>query len=233
MARFLTTTDTSAAIERVIREAEGELTLISAFVMPRVIFLQRLYDAGERGVRITLAFGKRSMDGGVFKALRELPNLELFYLKELHAKCYLNEREAVVTSLNLLTSSEASNREMGVLLDVEQDERAYKDVVREARSLLRVATCIHRSTMPDKVEPQKLTGPWAARVAALPLSPVNKSVDPALQRIRAEHPRAYYKWTDEELKLLREMIDGGLKLKTIALLLQRQPSAISSRLIGT
>lgn len=32
MATFLTATDSSAAIERVIREASGSLTLISAFV---------------------------------------------------------------------------------------------------------------------------------------------------------------------------------------------------------
>lgn len=39
MAEFLTTTDTSAAIERVIRGAEKELTMISAYVYPRVIYL--------------------------------------------------------------------------------------------------------------------------------------------------------------------------------------------------
>jgi len=37
MATFLTATDTSAAIERVIREADKELVLISAYVYPRFI----------------------------------------------------------------------------------------------------------------------------------------------------------------------------------------------------
>ena len=54
MAHFLTTTDSSAAIERVIREAERSLTLISAFVAPRIVHLQRLRDAAERGIETVL-----------------------------------------------------------------------------------------------------------------------------------------------------------------------------------
>ncbi|MBS1945322.1 MAG: hypothetical protein JST98_09045, partial [Bacteroidetes bacterium] len=46
MATFLTTTDSSASIERIIREAEGSLTLMSAFVYPRIVHLHRLRDAG-------------------------------------------------------------------------------------------------------------------------------------------------------------------------------------------
>ena len=71
MATFLTTTDTSAAIERVIRTAKQELTLISAYVYPRVIYLQRLKDAAARGVRITLIFGKRPLDEKVMALFQE------------------------------------------------------------------------------------------------------------------------------------------------------------------
>ncbi len=102
MAHFLTTTDSSAAIERGIREAEQSLTLISAFVAPRIVHPQRLWDVAERGVEITFIFGKKPMHLGVFRDLRTLPNMKLYFLRELHAKCYFNEHEAVVISLNLL-----------------------------------------------------------------------------------------------------------------------------------
>ncbi|MBK6627576.1 MAG: hypothetical protein IPJ87_10825 [Flavobacteriales bacterium] len=134
MARFLTATDRSAAIERVIRDAHGALTLISAFVFPRIVHLQRLQDAAERGVEITILFGKKPMDQGVFRDLRELPNMRLYFLKELHAKCYFNEREGVITSLNLLGGSERHNREMGVLLSAAEDVEAYGAMCTEART---------------------------------------------------------------------------------------------------
>lgn len=143
MATFLTTTDTSAAIERVIRNAEKELTLISAYVYPRVIYLHRLKDAAERGVNITFIFGKRKMDAKVFDLFKEVPNLRIFYLHELHAKCFVNEQEAIVTSLNMLNGSEEKNREMGVRLDRTADARAYDECVSEVRSILATATLVY------------------------------------------------------------------------------------------
>lgn len=78
MATFLTTTDTSASIERVIRNAKRELTLVSAYVHPRVIYLQRLQDAAARGVRITLIFGKKRMDGKVMDLFRGIDGLSIY-----------------------------------------------------------------------------------------------------------------------------------------------------------
>lgn len=145
MAQFLTTTDTSAAIERVIRNAEKELTLISAYVYPRIIYLHRLKDAAERGVHITFIFGKRRMDEKVFSLFAEVPNLRIFYLDELHAKCFVNEQEAIVTSLNMLNGSEEKNREMGVRLDRTADAEAYRECVNEVRSILSTATMVHQT----------------------------------------------------------------------------------------
>ncbi|MBX2980317.1 MAG: phospholipase D family protein [Flavobacteriales bacterium] len=145
MAEFLTATDTSAAIERVIREAKKELTLISAYVYPRFIYLERLRDAAARGVQITLVFGKRKMDNRVKSQFEQVSGLRIHFLDELHAKCYCNEKHAVVTSLNLLNSSEARNREMGVLLDAQNDAKAYADCMAEVQSILQASNLVYSS----------------------------------------------------------------------------------------
>ena len=157
MAEFLTATDTSAAIEGVIRRAKKELTLISAYVYPRMIYLERLKDAAARGVDITLIFGKRALDDRVLKLFAEVDNLSIHYLHQLHAKCFLNESEAIITSLNLLNGSEEKNREMGVRLTREKDAEAYEDCVHEVRSILSVSNLVHttrpqarRNGLPDK-----------------------------------------------------------------------------------
>lgn len=146
MATFLTTTDTSAAIERVIRTAKKELTLMSAYVYPRVIYLERLKDAAKRGVNITLVFGKRPLDAKVMALFKEVDNITIYYLDVLHAKCFVNESEAIVTSLNLLNGSEDKNREMGVRLEQAADTEAYMECVDEVRSILSVAVPIYSNS---------------------------------------------------------------------------------------
>lgn len=51
-----------------------------------------------------------------------------------------------------------------------------------------------------------------------------------LSRIRKDHPRAYEKWTEEEDETLERLFARGKSRKEIAELLERQPSAIRSRI---
>ena len=51
-----------------------------------------------------------------------------------------------------------------------------------------------------------------------------------LDQIRCEHPRAYEKWTEQEDDTLRRLSAEGWPVKEIAAELQRQPSAVTSRL---
>ena len=230
MAHFLTTTDSSAAIERVIREADQSLMLISAFVFPRIVHLQRLQEAGERGVVMTFIFGKKPMDQGVFRDLRCLPNMRLYFLRELHAKCYFNETEAVVTSLNLLGGSERNNREMGVLLSCAQDAHAYAAMVKEAQSIIRISELLH-STVPEKRLEQAKLG-WSEQVAAIrpPEAPTDDALS-TIDRVRKQHPRAYMSWTTEEDALVVDMLAKGMARLAMSEVLQRQPSAIASRVL--
>jgi DNA-binding NarL/FixJ family response regulator len=51
-----------------------------------------------------------------------------------------------------------------------------------------------------------------------------------VEEIHQQHPRAYEKWTDDEDARLTELFRSGNTAKQIAETLQRQPSAIRSRL---
>ncbi len=230
MAHFLTTTDSSAAIERVIREADQSLMLISAFVFPRIVHLQRLQEAGERGVVMTFIFGKKPMDQGVFRDLRCLPNMRLYFLRELHAKCYFNETEAVVTSLNLLGGSERANREMGVLLSSTHDAPAYAAMVKEAQSIVRISELMH-STVPEQLL-EEARQVWSVQVASIrPTEVVPEDTLSTIERVRKQHPRAYMSWTTEEDALVVDMLAKGMARLAMSEVLQRQPSAIASRVL--
>ena len=68
--------------------------------------------------------------------MAELKNLELFYLENLHAKCYFNENRMVITSMNMYQFSEKNNREMGVLIDAKNDKELFDKAVNEALSII-------------------------------------------------------------------------------------------------
>jgi hypothetical protein len=52
----------------------------------------------------------------------------------------------------------------------------------------------------------------------------------ALTDVRAKHPRAYQKWEPDEDARLAQLVQIGRSVEEIADLLQRQPSAIRSRM---
>ena len=42
-------------------------------------------------------------------------HVHLYFSKNLHAKCYLNEKKMIITSMNLYEFSQVNNREMAFL----------------------------------------------------------------------------------------------------------------------
>ena len=72
--------------------------------------------------------------------LKELKHPSLYYLQNLHAKCYLNEQNMIIGSMNLYEFSEKNNREMGVLLSLEGDNEVFEDAVQEVGSIINAAT---------------------------------------------------------------------------------------------
>ena len=139
MTKFLTTRGTTSQIEDIINKAKKRLVLISPYVkIPGTLF-QSLKDADSRKVKMTLVYGKKELDSDVMSQFRQLDNLSLFFLENLHAKCFFNEEYMVITSMNILEASE-KNREMGILIRKEDDIKIFSDGVREAKSIVDSST---------------------------------------------------------------------------------------------
>lgn len=139
MAKFLTTLETSARIERIIRTAKKELTLITPYLKLTQIFFERLKDADTRGVKLKLIYGKEELDTNELRRLKELQDLELYFCENLHAKCYFNEDLMVITSLNLHEFSQTNNREMGVIIKREKDSELFNEGVLESSSIIQAS----------------------------------------------------------------------------------------------
>lgn len=139
MAEFLTTHGTSYNIEKIIIEAQKYLFLVSPFLKLSKTFHERLKDASKRGVSIKIIYGKDELKPNERNSLADLKKLELYYFENLHAKCYFNENNMVITSMNMYEFSEKTNREMGVLIQRDLDRELYDNAVKETDSILRSA----------------------------------------------------------------------------------------------
>lgn len=157
MAEFLTTNGTSYHIEDIILKAQKELTLLSPYLQLSKTFYERLLDCSNNGVKITVIYGKDELKPNEKKSLAELPTLELFFFENLHAKCFYNESTMVITSMNMYEFSEKNNREMGVLVNANNDKNLYENAVKEALSIKRSADVIslNRKTKQKKERNQK------------------------------------------------------------------------------
>lgn len=138
MADFLTTKNSLAQIERIIQTAERVLTIITPFVQISDDFARRLRDADHEGTLIRLVCRTADLTLAQKRILTGFDNLTVYDDAKLHAKCFINERGVVLTSLNFYQASEQNN-EMGVYLDAKEDRAAYQDAVREADSIIKSA----------------------------------------------------------------------------------------------
>lgn len=138
----LSSTDISGEVIKLIDSARQSLVLVSAYFDPWQRLTTELRRAATRPGLKTLLL----LRGGDDKAKHaervaelEKQGLKVAYLDRLHAKIYLSERHAIITSMNLLKSSALDSWEIAVHLDRQTDATAYADLTRHVGELLRRA----------------------------------------------------------------------------------------------
>jgi hypothetical protein len=161
MAKFLTTRGTTSEIENIINNASKSLVLITPYVKIPDSLFQNLKARDQQGIRVTLVHRKRELAPEVEEKLKQLRNMTVCYLENLHAKCYFNEQSMVITSLNLYDFSEQNNREMGILITKQEDEEVFKEANAEAKRIIGLANRLdlavreEEQTSDKKKPPQK------------------------------------------------------------------------------
>ncbi len=135
MPKFLTTTHISAELVNLIRSAKDEIVIISPYVKVNELLQSDIDLANSRQVRFTIIYGKRDMRAEEHAWIDRLTTQETGFISNLHAKCYLNESAAIVTSMNLYEFSQQNNDEMGILATRADDPELYQQIYEEARRL--------------------------------------------------------------------------------------------------
>jgi phosphatidylserine/phosphatidylglycerophosphate/cardiolipin synthase-like enzyme len=131
MAKVLSTTGISYKIEEIIKGAEKSIWLVSPYLKFDDRIKELIKSKTMMGIRVTVVYGKKDINQKEKEWLDSLENVVLRFKQNLHAKCYMNENECIITSMNLYGYSQRNNLELGVGISREDDAILYKDTVKE------------------------------------------------------------------------------------------------------
>lgn len=136
MAEFLNKDKAYSEIVDIVGKATNEVVLITPYIdVPDDLF-KRLRYQDEKGVKTVIVCRGKDLTTEVKSKLKQLKRLELRFDEELHAKCFYNQDSMVITSLNLLEYSQQHNREMGILLNLAEDEVVFTEALDEAKFII-------------------------------------------------------------------------------------------------
>ncbi len=174
-------TEMRVRIQRIIREAKECLYIISPYV--KIDNEMKMLLESKRSsnvIDIRLVYGKKkSLEPETKAFLDAMSHISKHFLNDLHAKCYLNEEMALVTSMNLYDYSMIDNVEMGVFLHNKKGffdsnptiDSLYRGIRSQAESIVKLS-----EASPDLVESKR------ARQPSKPASSAKKEASRVVSR---------------------------------------------------
>lgn len=150
MTKFLNTSGTTYHLEELIKKATDRLVLISPYLQFNERIKELLEDKNRLKIDIRIVYGKSELSPQEINWLKDLTFIRTSFCKNLHAKCYLNEHECIITSLNLYEFSQVNNNEMGVLINKNDDAQLYNDTYEEVQRIIRISEEVRLSADTEK-----------------------------------------------------------------------------------
>ena len=139
MAEFLTTSGISYRLEEIIKNANDRLIIISPYLKVNDRLKGLLEDKNRMKINVRVIYGKNELQPSENNWLASMDSIWTGFCKNLHAKCYLNENEALLTSMNLYEFSQRNNEEMGILASRDKDSALYDEIYQESMRLVRLS----------------------------------------------------------------------------------------------
>lgn len=151
MVEFITTEHITAELQRLITECRESLCFVSPYLQLNERIISSLAKPPAPR-KLTFICRLKDIKPAELQIIGQLPNTEVRSQKNLHAKCYINEATAIITSMNLYEYSQVNNDEMGILIRRREDPVLFEQVKSEVERLLRVSDRVDlKSTPADRV----------------------------------------------------------------------------------
>jgi len=140
MAQFLDTTGVSHELTQLIKKTNENIIFISPFLNIAKNLEDLIQELDSQNIDIRFVYGKNiHINTDDVNFLRGLSHVKVYFCKNLHAKCYLNESTAIITSMNLYEYSQQNNQEMGIKVDKATDPDLYDEIATESLRIIRIS----------------------------------------------------------------------------------------------
>lgn len=134
--KIIGTTEISYEIEQILNNAEKHLILVTPYLKLNQRLKVRLSDAFKRVENVYILHREKELNFNESNWLKTFENVNIYPIKNLHSKIYINEEVALISSMNLYEYSQINNHEIGVKLKYDDDNENYKDTLNEVRIIL-------------------------------------------------------------------------------------------------
>lgn len=138
MAEFLDTSGVTHYLVKLIKGAERRIILVSPYLQLSERVKEYLHSVDTKRVDVTIIHRGENLSPDDSRWLDHHKAIKTGICKNLHAKCYLNEQGAIVTSMNLYQFSQENNNEMGIYISREKDGNAYNTCLTEVERLSKI-----------------------------------------------------------------------------------------------
>lgn len=139
MAKYEDTRGISAKISSIFKNADTFLYIVSPYLKVPDDLMEYIQDRTDHSVKVIILYGKKDLTQSEAEKLYSIDGLEIRFKEKLHAKCYINERSALITSMNLYDFSLANNYEMGVSVERDIDFEAYTGILKDVDRMIRMS----------------------------------------------------------------------------------------------
>ena len=126
---FVTSAGIGFYLERMFEEAEQRIVIVSPYIKMSMRIRSILLEKRMAGVPVVIVHREN------FDHLEVAS--KIFKRNNLHAKCFLTEKTAILGSMNLYDYSQINNDEMAIYLTVKENAGLYESVSQEVSRLCR------------------------------------------------------------------------------------------------
>jgi acyl carrier protein len=161
MAELLTTKGIGYFLDELFKSSKEYVYIVTPYIKVDPQLEERITEALDNGLKITLIFGKNKQQ---IKSVNFASRIDVYFYENLHAKFYINENGVLISSMNMLTYSEANNREIGVAFSRkdDNDKNIIVDCYKEFESIKKQSVKLNSiyTNSTDKIEStQNITNP--------------------------------------------------------------------------
>lgn len=136
MAKHLNTPELYYHFEQLVLSSKKELILICPQLILNNRIKHNLEQLNEKKVQVKIAFNESYLHDSTIKWYNNQKNIKAIQFDEINATIYLNENQAIVTSMNPSSCGGHDLLEIGILVSKKEDKKLYNSILAQAKHLL-------------------------------------------------------------------------------------------------